>query len=349
MYKNIFKVITLNNSILLNMIFKFLITFLAIISLTSGQSNDLLSEIQAEYDFHIFTLEFGRKYSWEEFPLRRELFLTHWRHIHSHNTLDDVSYTLGMTEWMDKTDAEYRDYLSIHSRTSQPIILNFPIFTEEELPSEVDWRKHNAVTPVKNQGSCGSCWAFSTTGAIEGLWAINQNELVSLSEQELMDCSRSEGDMSCRGGLMDYAFQMVLDKGGICSEEDYPYKESDQPSCQKCDPVAHISGFRDVPSNNEEALLQAVAHQPVSVAIEADHLGFRFYKSGVFNSEKCGDTLDHGVLLVGYGVEDNQPYWILKNSWGTSWGDEGYMKIARNVSNPEGMCGLALQPSYPYL
>jgi C1A family cysteine protease len=214
----------------------------------------------------------------------------------------------------------------------------------------MDWREHDAVTPVKDQGQCGSCWSFSSTGSMEGAWAIHSSELVSLSEQQLVDCSKSYGNMGCRGGLMDDAFQYVIDNGGLDTEEDYHYTAQDG-TCDEDKQENHIvtfSSFVDVIPNDEDQLKSAVALGPVSVAIEADKMGFQFYKSGVFSGE-CGTTLDHGVLVVGYGTDEESglDYWIVKNSWAATWGDEGYILLQRNVDAPEGQCGVAMQPSYP--
>ena len=225
------------------------------------------------------------------------------------------------------------------------------------LPESVDWRRRGAVTEVKNQAQCGSCWAFSTTGSVEGINAIVTGELVSLSEQELVDCDKSR-DNGCHGGLMDFAFEFIEKNGGLDTEEDYAYRAEEH----KCKPekksrrVVSIDGHEDVPPNDEAALRAAVAHQPVSVAIEADQRSFQLYVGGVFDAS-CGVALDHGVLAVGYGTEAGQDYWLVKNSWGPAWGDRGYIKLARgldaavarerNVSAEAGQCGIAMQASFP--
>lgn len=194
-----------------------------------------------------------------------------------------------------------------------------------DMPKEVDWRTKGAVTEVKNQGQCGSCWAFSTTGSLEGANFIATGKLVSLSEQELVSCSSSEGNYGCQGGLMDNAFKWIEDDNkGIASEDDYPYASGGgaEPKCENYHKnVADVASFTDVEANNPAALVSALAKQPVSIAIEADRSAFQFYSTGVIKKGSCGTKLDHGVLLVGYGTEDGTDYWLVKNSWSKGWGD----------------------------
>jgi C1A family cysteine protease len=212
---------------------------------------------------------------------------------------------------------------------------------------DVDWRAKGAVTPIKNQGQCGSCWSFSTTGSVEGNLAIQTGNLTSLSEEDLVQCDQV--DQGCQGGLMDNAFQYI-EKNGIAAESAYPYTSGTgiRGMCNSAPAkVVTITGYRDVPQGNETALLSAVAQQPVSIAIEADKSAFQMYKSGVLDSPFCGKQLDHGVLIVGYGTQKGvfgtKDYWIVKNSWGETWGEQGYINIVRGKN----MCGIAEQASYP--
>jgi C1A family cysteine protease len=225
------------------------------------------------------------------------------------------------------------------------------------LPESVDWVKAGAVTPVKNQGQCGSCWSFSTTGALEGAYFNTYGTLPSFSEQQLVDCdNRKNGgkDMGCNGGLMDNAFAWIEKNGGLCSEADYPYTSGDTKTagtCQTtCDVVDNsvVTTFTDVHPSNDVDMMTALSKQTVSIAIEADQQAFQLYKSGVFTGT-CGTNLDHGVLTVGYGTLDGQDYYKVKNSWGATWGDDGYILLGRGdeFNKGQGQCGMLLQASYP--
>jgi len=207
----------------------------------------------------------------------------------------------------------------------------------------LDWVSKGAVTGIKDQGQCGSCWAFSSTGSIEGAVFLKHGHLTSLSEQQLVDCSTAQGNAGCQGGLMDSAFKYVQ-TNGLCTESAYPYTAKNGVChSSSCAPSADskITGYKDV-THTENALGAAVDLTPVSVAIEADQSGFQLYKSGVFCGT-CGTSLDHGVLAVGYGDEGTTAYWKVKNSWGTSWGEQGYIRMCRNSNK----CGISNEPSYP--
>jgi len=307
-----------------------------------------LPEATYQFLFTKWATQHARAYHHDDFFNRFNTFKTNLDFIRRHNE-GDHSYTLAMNQFGDLTAAEFKKYTGYVPRDRprfQPIKANLGA---RDVPASVDWRNKNAVTPVKNQGQCGSCWAFSTTGSIEGAWAIKTGNLVSVSEQQLVDCSGSQGDQGCNGGLMDNAFQYVISNGGICAEDAYPYTAQDGTCQTTCSSVVNISSFVDVTPGDENALAAAVAQGPVSVAIEADQAVFQFYSSGIVEDGgplgSCGTNLDHGVLAVGYGTDSatNKNYWIVKNSWGASWGDKGYVKIFRGANT----CGIAADPSYP--
>ncbi|KAK4772335.1 hypothetical protein SAY86_014110 [Trapa natans] len=303
-------------------------------------------------------LKHGKAYanSLEERERRFDIFKDNLRFIDEHNSAaPNRSYRLGLNKFADLTNEEYRAvFLGTRSDPKRRVMKarvagsRYAVRAGDHLPVAVDWRTRGAVNPVKNQGSCGSCWAFSTVAAVEGINQIVTGELISLSEQELVDCDRRYNS-GCSGGLMDYAFQFIISNGGMDTELDYPYNGVDE----RCDrsrvnsKVVSIDGYEDVPPSDEKALKKAVAHQPVSVAIEASGRAFQLYESGVFTGE-CGSQLDHGVVVVGYGTEDGVDYWMVRNSWGPDWGEEGYIKMERNVKGYcSGKCGIAAMPSYP--
>merc|ERR1719169_300779 len=207
-------------------------------------------------------------------------------------------------------------------------------YSGAEIADSVDWTTKGAVTPVKNQGQCGSCWSFSATGSLEGAWEIATGKLVSISEQQLVDCSKAEGNQGCQGGLMDDAFK-YMEENAMCTEESYSYTAKNvqchASGCTVGVPKGSVTGFKDVAHDDENALMEAVAQQPVSIAIEADKSVFQLYKSGVLSST-CGTRLDHGVAIDGYGTENGKDYWLVRNSWGPQWGDQGYVKLLRGKS-----------------
>lgn len=292
-----------------------------------------------------------------EHERRFRIFADNFARISKHNVRfiqGQVSYTMGINEFSDKTDEELRKLRCFSGGLNTSRDGSKYIAVAAPPPSEIDWRIKGAVTPVKNQGNCGSCWAFSATGAIEGQNFLATGNLVSLSEQQLVDCSSEYGNNACNGGLMDNAFKYVRDSYGIDTEASYPYISGEtgaaNPTCRfnLKEAVVRVTGYIDLPGGQESELKSAVGHHgPISVAINAGLPTFMSYKSGVYSDEQCSpDGLDHGVLLVGYGEENGIPYWLIKNSWGPHWGENGYVKILRNHNN---LCGVASMASYPLM
>ncbi|KAK0068475.1 cathepsin-L-like cysteine peptidase [Biomphalaria pfeifferi] len=299
----------------------------------------------------IFKSKHNKTYSGDEDVIRRYIWESNLKVIVEHNeryAQGLETYYLGENKYADMTHEEF-------VRTMNGLRVNRPLnpgnfvsgLLKNALPDSVDWRKEGYVTDIKDQGQCGSCWAFSTTGSLEGQHFKASKSLVSLSESNLVDCSQKFGNQGCNGGLMDQAFQYVIKNKGLDTEQSYPYKPEDRKCAFKTANVgATENSFKDVTSGSEDALQEAVATiGPISVAIDASHNSFQLYKGGIYNERQCSSTqLDHGVLAVGYGAEGNKDFWIVKNSWGKSWGEEGYIRMTRNKKN---QCGIATMASYP--
>eukprot|EP01119_Soliformovum_irregulare_P018654 TRINITY_DN5768_c0_g1_i1.p1 TRINITY_DN5768_c0_g1~~TRINITY_DN5768_c0_g1_i1.p1 ORF type:complete len:344 (-),score=75.26 TRINITY_DN5768_c0_g1_i1:32-1042(-) len=307
--------------------------------------------------------EFKKKYAKsydtvEEEAKRFAMFQRKLARIEAHNSDERHSYKIGINHMSDLSVEEYREkYLGFRAKEE-----NVKIPTDQDnsvgaLPLNVDWTQKNAVTYVKNQGQCGSCWTFSTTGSIEGFHAIHYGVLVSLSEQNILDCTWGPlyNDTGCNGGDTRSAFQYVVNNKGIDTEASYPYQDvngGDQEACQYSwwGFGASISAFAGVIQGNETDLQRATVLTPVSVAIDASSESFQDYQSGIYVDDQCGNTiadLDHGVLVTGYGTDSDwfgsTYWWNVKNSWGEDWGNAGYMQFSRNNNN---MCGIATYATY---
>jgi len=307
------------------------------------------SEVEYQQAFTDWMVAQGKSYAAEEFFYRYEVFRSNMDIVNEHNA-GNTSYQMELNKFADLTIGEfkntylgYKPELRLHQREKVATTWLYDVKAGAYPTGSLDWTQKGAVTGVKDQGQCGSCWAFSTTGNMEGTIYLKHGVLTSLSEQQLVDCAGSYGNMGCNGGLMDRAFRYA-EKNGLCSEAAYPYTAKDgtcKSSSCTMQPYTMLSTFTDV-ATNENALGAADDIEPISVAIEADQAGFQMYKSGVFDGV-CGKALDHGVLLVGYGTDSGTDYWKVKNSWGTSWGEAGYIRMIRNTDE----CGIANEPSYP--
>ena len=314
---------------------------LVAVNYSSSEGSQLfLSEriTEEEMAYMRYVTEWGKSYGTKaEFQFRMEQFKKTMAKIAEHESNDAHKSTVGLNQFSDWTHEEYKKLLGYKARenvSAEPELLD-----TSNLADEMDWRSKGAVTPVKNQGQCGSCWAFSTTGAVEGAMFLSSGTLQSYSEQQLVDCSKQNN--GCNGGLMDYAFQYI-ETNPLMLEGDYAYTAR-KGTCkyEASKGVGKVKGFKDVSRDSTGAQLKAaLAKGPVSVAIEADQFAFQGYHSGIITSG-CGTRLDHGVLAVGYGGVGDMEYFLVKNSWGASWGDKGYVKIAPN------QCGITMQPSYP--
>mmetsp|Transcript_15192 Transcript_15192/g.30299 ORF Transcript_15192/g.30299 Transcript_15192/m.30299 type:complete len:364 (+) Transcript_15192:68-1159(+) len=359
------------------MIFKLNLLFaLAPLSQCSSAESTLLQESHLlGHDFSEWKGRFSKVYaSLEEEEEKFKVWLNNHVTIEKHNGDPSNTFTLGHNPYSDMTHEEFQIHFRLgqHSQgvkgnlrapfgnlreaISRKLGSTSNVVENIDTPSEVNWITEGAVTTVKNQGQCGSCWAFSAAGSIEAAAFFSTGNLVSLSEQQLVDCDRI--DQGCSGGLMDHAFRYDHWHGGMCSEDDYPYTAV-KGTCQKnfirnaCEFVegTGMASWEDI-DKSTSAMKDAIAIQPISIAIMADKI-FQFYDEGVINGE-CGNQLDHGVLAVGYGTEtaesgNTTDYWVVKNSWGPSWGEDGYVRLLRDpdLDMEGGMCGLLLMASRP--
>lgn len=315
---------------------------------------------ETETDMDVLWSQYSKVYNkiyedQQELDYRRGVWQSNVEYIQKHNLEADLglhNYTLGLNEYADLTLKEYSELLlGTRVPPNWNATEDFEYDYEDEydnydqIPSTVDWTAKGYVTPVKNQGPCGSCWAFSSTGALEGQWFKKTGRLVSLSEQNLVDCSRSYGNAGCNGGWMQYAFAYIVGNRGIDTEVSYPYQARDGTCRFSRAGVGATCKKYAYPSRTERVLKTAVATVgPISVAIDANHRSFQLYRSGVYNEPSCSTRVNHAVLVVGYGTSGTTDYWLVKNSWGTSWGNKGYVMMSRNKAN---QCAIASYSVYP--
>ncbi|TRY77892.1 hypothetical protein TCAL_06164 [Tigriopus californicus] len=323
-----------------------LIVFVGLLALSLADPN-----LDAEWED--FKQRYGKTYATDnEESQRRAAFEANFNAIEAHNleaTNGQHTFTVGLNKYMDQAEDEINTVMNgLKFDSSLPKTgMKFHSDVDlADLPTKVDWRKEGYVSHIKDQKACGSCWAFSATGSLEGQHFKSEGKLVSLSEQQLVDCDKV--DLGCFGGLMDHAFDYIKQNKGDDTESSYPYQGIEGPKClfKAKDVGATVSGHVDIPTGSEADLMKAVANVgPISVGIDASHMSFHSYKDGIYFEEECSsELLDHGVLVVGYGTEDGNDYWLVKNSWGTTWGMDGYIKMARNKDNN---CGIATSASYP--
>ncbi|PWA51638.1 peptidase C1A [Artemisia annua] len=287
-------------------------------------------------------------------PERFNVFKSNVQHVHETNKLNRP-YKLKLNVYADMTNQEFVSTYADSKTDHIDALMGSPetnlkfIYADATIPPKIDWRAHNAVTPVKNQGQCGSCWAFAAVAAVEGINAIRTGQLLTLSEQQLVDCDSKGMNMGCNGGSHAEAFKFIHEHGGLATQESYPYVGKREQCCTA--KFGHhsitLDGRESIPRRNEEAMLKAVAHQPVTISMDPNSRDYMFYSSGVFTGQ-CGTRTMHAMTVVGYDeTPEGLKYWIVKNSWGPKWGEQGYIRMLRGVQLPEGQCGMYIQPSMP--
>jgi len=317
------------------------------------------SNLDSSYDFVAYTKEFRKVYKTkEETLMRKKIVEDRIKMIMTHNKNPDATFKMAVNHMVDHTDEELKSMRGLHkgllydkhrSRMQAPPKKIDPEVLKA-LPKNVDWRNQGVVTPVKDQGRCGSCWSFASAEVIESIYARATGQLVELSEQHILDCTPNPnhcgGTGGCAGGTAELAYEN-LKNVGIASEWVYPYV-SHAGSDYQCDktkttPYAHIYGYVTLPINQQDPLLVAVATVgPVAVSVDAS--SWHFYGGGVF--DKCNQTnpdIDHAVQLVGYGTDSTLgDYWLIRNSWTPGWGENGYIRIRRETTP---RCGVDITPS----
>lgn len=303
--------------------------------------------------FSKFQERFHKKYETiHELESRFEIFRTNLRYIISHNLDHTQNFTMGVNQFTDLTAEEFKNtYVSGYKQVQSFGCGSFSSHGTG-VPDSIDWTTKGVVNSVRDQGQCGSCWAFATTANAESVWAISTGSLLDLSEQLLVDCASGLGyfNMGCNGGNPDSAFKYMINNGQ-CTDASYPYTAVTG-NCQKCTSAGvKFSGCSDVTPNDQVALKAAVAQQPVVIAIEADTRYFQSYSSGILtDATKCGTNLDHAVEIVGYGTENGIDYWKVRNSWSDTWGEAGYVRIQKSSSSDDiGVCGIAAEPSFIHI
>ncbi|CAG9330581.1 unnamed protein product [Blepharisma stoltei] len=304
-----------------------------------------------EQEFNDYVEKFNKAYSDEEYAKRFYIFTQNAAYIRLHNSLNK-SWTLGYNDFTDLSPEEFKAIYLVNYKAIKLSGKSTWFDTSLKIPQSIDWRSAGAVTPVGNQGTCTAGWAFATTGAIEGLWKISGNPIVSLSEEQLVSCSYSYGNHGCNGGIPDFAYEYVIGNEGIASDKIYPWTSANS-TVSNCIPTlasnvaVKIASYNNVaPVDDPAALMAAITQQPIAVGVEADQYVWQYYKTGII-SNNCGTNINHYALVVGYNTTGSVPYYIVKNSWGSGWGMSGYLNIA--IASSTGVCGIQMVASYPTL
>ncbi|KAJ4797546.1 hypothetical protein LUZ62_048792 [Rhynchospora pubera] len=328
-----------------------LATLLAFVSLTVAIDLSLVDMPMSERH-EKWMAQHGRAYNdAEEKAHRFEIFKANAEYVQSVNHARNRTYRLSLNRFADLTNEEFKaSFLGFKpnpliAKEEQDVEKPFRYANLASVPGAMDWRARGAVTGVKDQDTCGCCWAFSAVAAMESIVKLKTGQLMSLSEQEVLDCTGN--GMSCEGGTMEAAFSFIARNRGLTTESNYPYTRN-QGYCnsrRRSASAATIRGYEEVP-RSEAALLNAVANQPVSAGVEGSGIDFQLYGGGLFTGY-CGTDLDHAVTVVGYGASARSKYWLVKNSWGSGWGEGGYMRMQRDIGSYGGLCGITLQASYP--
>jgi len=294
--------------------------------------------------FMQYIMEWGKSYGTsEEYEFRLGVWMSKEAFIQEHN-MTNASYKVAHNQFSDWTDAEYKRLLGYRPEIFVDGIVPTASFPNATVAASIDWRTKGAVTPVKDQGQCGSCWAFSSTGAMEGAHFVKSGELLSFSEQQLVDCDKLS--FGCNGGNQSTAFNYYKSHfAELESVYSYTAKNGTCAYDSKSKTAVDVTAYTKVTPDSPDSLKAALNIAPVSVSIEADKMCFQLYSSGVFDNANCGTTLDHAVLAVGYGTENGADYWIVKNSWNTTWGEQGYIRMA--IVDGAGICGIQMGPLYP--
>ncbi|XP_026167255.1 pro-cathepsin H [Mastacembelus armatus] len=319
---------------------------LLLFALVSAASAFHLSE-QDEFNFKSWMAQHNKVYSIKEYYQRLQIFTDNKRRIDKHNE-GNHSFTMGLNQFSDMTFGEFQKSFLLSEPQNCSATKGNYLSSNGPHPDAIDWRKKgNYLTPVKNQQGCGSCWTFSTTGCLEAVTAIAKGKLIPLSEQQLVDCAQDFNNHGCNGGLPSQAFEYIMYSKGLMTEDDYPYKAFEDTCKYKPElAAAFVKEVMNITAYDEMGMVDAVGtRNPVSFAFEVT-IDFMHYSQGIYTSTECHNTTDkvnHAVLAVGYGEDKGTPYWIVKNSWGSSWGIEGYFLIERGKN----MCGLAACSSFP--